>query len=564
MIMLPVILGIAALAIDAGVIYNTRTDLQHTADAGAMAAAAALSTSVFVDDPLEVARQEAIRLVERNNVLGRPVTLDPQVDVVFGRGNYDPVTNTYNFVPTTVLADAVRVIVRCTEGSPNGATDLYFAGLFGLSSTNISASATAAISPRDIAVTADVSGSTRFDSRLRDYQTKKVNTYDVWDGLPGGAYEVDSTWATDEIPADVSQAAGPGWGYFKELCFGHKPDEDGYTPGADPGLIELQKYATWNDTDLSDSLSSLGYNADEIDAIMNPYNEDYYKNRVAVALGLVYWHSGKSGGRWEQEGVPEYDAGNGNDTIGSSEIVCAEQVFQKSMSTSKSIWCDYTNYMRYSGPFQYRFGLKTFTDYLVEQRASPSQTPEFASAPLQPLQAIKDAINYLSTLLTELETIDRMSLHSYSTDGEHQVDLTGSHVDVSNRLNEIQPYGSTNMGAGLERAIEELTGPRGRPMMRKVIILLTDGYANVDRWGNSTSSGGKAYAIEEAERAASLGLQIITISVGVNSDQALMEQIAGIGKGDHYHVEGTATQYTADLVSIFTQIGGRRFVDLIE
>ncbi len=563
-IMFPIIMGVAALTIDLGVIYNTRADLQRAADAAAFAAAAALSEATFAVDPLEVARQEAIKMAEANPVLGRRVTLRAQTDVIFGRGNYDPVTNTYNFVPSERLPDAVRIIVRQEEGSVNGPTGLLFAGVFGKSATDISASATAAIMPRDIVITADISGSLRFDSRLRDYLTKTVNNFDVWDALPGGGDEMGGTWAPDELPADPDQAAGPGWGYFKQLFYGDDPAMSGYVPPADPGLIHLRRSSTWNEPDLEGYLRDLGYNGAEINAIRKPYYESYYNNRVAVALGLVYWNSGIPGGLWEQRGVDADDAGNGNNAIGSGELEPLERIFNNSLNSSKNIWRDYTNYMRYHPTFRHRFGLKTFVDYLVEKRATPSQTPEFADTPLQPLQALKDAIGFMAELLTERETTDQMSLTTYSWDGIHRVDLSDNFLAVRDSLDSLMPYGATNMGEGLERAIDELTGSRVRPMMRQVIILITDGYANVGRNGQSSSSAGRRYALEEAQRAAELGIQIITISVGQDSDQALMEQIAQSAGGDHFHVEGSVQQYSEDLIAIFTQIGGRRSVDLIE
>jgi len=562
--MLPVLMGIAVLTIDVGVLYNTRADLQRAADAGAMAAAAALSNCQFSRDPLELAREEAIKLVEANPVLGQKITIDPQTDVIFGRGNYDPVSNTYDFVPTSVLPDAVRVRVRCTDDSPNGPADLFFAGFFGKANSDVSASATAAITPRDIVVTADISGSLRFDSLLKYYRTKRINNYDVWDALPGGADEIGwGVWEPDELPADLTQAAGPGWGFFKKLYYGYHLSST-YRPSDDPGFIELKKSHRWNSADLADYVRDLGYNDEEIDAILKPYNERYYRNRAAVALGLVYWNSGMSGGLWENRGVRPSAAGNGNRTIGDGELEGRERLFDNSLSYSKNIWRDYTNYMRNERNFRYRFGAKTFVDYLIMQRVNPSLTPELAHTPLQPLQAIKDAITFMAGLLTERDTTDLVSLTTYSTKGIHRVDLTDNFLEVSDRLNEMSPYGSTNMGAGLERAIEELTGPRNRLFMRKVIVLITDGYANIDRHGRSSSGRGKHYAIEEAERAAELGIQIITVSVGQDSDQNLMKRIAKIGHGDHFHVEGSVEEYSADLIDIFTQIGGRRLVDLIE
>ncbi|MCP4251735.1 MAG: hypothetical protein GY778_32285, partial [bacterium] len=141
-ITLVVSLGFASLTIDVGLLYNAKADLQRAADAGAMAAVGALSCGT-----VENAREVAVRIVGQNPVLGRNVTVDPNVDVVFGRSNYSPQTNRYNFIPESILPDAARVTVRMTEDSPNGPVPLLFAQVIGRQTGNVVATATAAAAP---------------------------------------------------------------------------------------------------------------------------------------------------------------------------------------------------------------------------------------------------------------------------------------------------------------------------------------------------------------------------------------------------------------------------------
>ncbi|RJP40534.1 MAG: VWA domain-containing protein [Phycisphaerales bacterium] len=567
LILLPVIAGFAALTVDVGVIYNSRTDLQRAADAAAMAAALALSDNQFSSDPLELARQEALSIISQNPVLGEQVTLDASTDIVFGRGNFDPTTSTYSFVASEVLPDAVRIIVRKTDTSANGPLNLYFAGIFGHNTTNVSASAAAAITPRDMVVVSDISGSLKFDSLLAYWPTRTINNWEVWDAIPGGSDDIEgiSLWADDELLGDPAQSAGPAWGYFKRLGYGDDLNADGYLPSADGGMVQLRYNFTWNDADLTATLGERGYSAAEIDAINHPYNENYYDNRVAVALGMADWHSGMAGGRWEAEGVDPGDAGNGNVVIGDGEVVFNAAILGHPMSTSANIWRNYASFMKSSsrGSFRWRYGVKTWTDYMINQRVE-ADADTFRDTPLQPMQAIKDAIAFMAEMLWERQTADQMALMTYSNGGLHQIDLTHSFLEVRDSLDSMIPSGATNMGEGLELAIEELQSPRHRPLMRKVIVLITDGIANVDRWGNYSTYGGRQYALEEAQEAADLEYQIITVSVGQGADQSIMEEIATIGHGDHFHVEGSMEEYTADLINVFTQIGGRNVVDLIE
>jgi Flp pilus assembly protein TadG len=575
MVAISALLGFAALTIDVAVIYNTRADLQRAADAGAITAALSLSNNEFSGSPVETARDSAVAAVEQNPVLGQPVTVDPLVDVVFGRGNYDAGTNTYNFAPTTIMPDAVRVTVRMTADSPNGSAKLCLAPVFGKSVCDIEATAVASISPRDMAISADLSGSLRFDSLLRYYQSRAVNNYEIWDALPGGADDTDSVWQIGELPTDLDQAAGPAWGFFKWICYGSDVTAAEYNPSYDAGLVTLQKGYDWADPDLESYLISRGYSAPEIEVIMSSEGGDddddgpvdpTYVYRVAAALGLAHWNSGIPGGLWETLGVPPADAGDGNFSVSDLELVWDETLMGRSAADSSAIWQQYINFMT-GGTFQYRFGVKTVVDFLMERRVEPWNTPELIDTPLQPLQSVKDAVSILVDLLEDIEAVDQLSLEAYSRVGAHEVNLTTNFQSVSDRLNDLGPrqYGSgTNIGDGIKRSIEELTGPRSRASARKVIVLLTDGQANRDEAGNSTEEGGRAYALAQAQAAADLGMQIITISVGYGADQTLMEEIATIGHGTHFHAEGSIEQYTTELQNIFTQVGLKRPVALIE
>jgi hypothetical protein len=42
-----------------------------------------------------------------------------------------------------------------------------------------------------------------------------------------------------------------------------------------------------------------------------------------------------------------------------------------------------------------------------------------------------------------------------------------------------------------------------------------------------------------------------------------MDQIAEIGNGEHLHAEGSIDEYSAQLLQIFVQLGGKRPVELI-
>jgi len=140
----PIYLVAAALAVDFGKIFASQGDLQRAADAAALAAAGAMGGVDPVDQRIAIGREVALQYAELNPVSGEGVTIDSLVDVDFGRSTIDPDTNKYSFTPTMDDPNAVRVRVRQTENSPNGSASLLFAQSFGVATTNISASATAA------------------------------------------------------------------------------------------------------------------------------------------------------------------------------------------------------------------------------------------------------------------------------------------------------------------------------------------------------------------------------------------------------------------------------------
>jgi len=580
-VLLTVLLGFAALTIDAGVMYNTRGDLQRTADAASLAAAARLS-DYSTGDPLPLARDAAVEYVQRNRVFSKTMTLDPSSDVVFGQATYDEQSHSYTFIPTEELPNALRLTVRHTADSSNGAVPLFFANVFGISDADLSARATAVMVPRDIAVVADMSASHTDDSELRHYRQTDVNLYNVWDNWPGGIDDGEgSIWDPNEIPPEwwdgngnAPQAAGPAWGYLKKLGYGTEQIAQNYDPVADPGLIQLPFNQNWSDAKLRSYLFDRGYIQSEVDALMSkqydPNGAWYY--RVSAAMGWAYWNSGQPGGLWEKRGVR---GGNGNNWVGSNELEWTETIGNRDLQTSRLFWLYYTLYTgsdtmmtRTNSNFRFRFGVKTMMNYFMEWFPDNQSTPELSNTPEQPMQAVKDAVNHLVDYLDALNTDDQLSLEIYGTTARHEVDMSLNLPQVSNRLNAMQAAhydGWTNMGGGLTRAIEELTSSRARSASKKMIILLTDGNANVTRDGRiGDPDGGAVYALEEAQAAADLGIKIFAVSVGVDANQSLMDQIAEIGSGEHFHAEGSIEQYSDQLEEIFRRIGGKRPVELIE
>jgi Flp pilus assembly protein TadG len=139
-ILLAVLTGVVAFAVDIGFIATQRTALQRTADAGALAAAAELTPRPGQSINYELAREELRRFVNLNEQLE---VLDD--DIVFGR--YNPAaaagsrfTANYGTGP----ANAVRVTLR-RDGQANGPLNLFFAPVLGRRNTDVRATATVTV-----------------------------------------------------------------------------------------------------------------------------------------------------------------------------------------------------------------------------------------------------------------------------------------------------------------------------------------------------------------------------------------------------------------------------------
>ena len=166
--------GFVALAIDVGMIAVARTQCQNAADAAAMAGARTLTGDSSNANNAANAVLNAVATASANGVLGQPVPA-AQVTVQVGPFAYDPGAQSFPAAPYPGL-----VTVAPGSSPGNNPTDNWsliqanvayqgqyaFAQVFGLSAFNVSATATAAHRPRDIAIILDYSGSMRFASLL--------------------------------------------------------------------------------------------------------------------------------------------------------------------------------------------------------------------------------------------------------------------------------------------------------------------------------------------------------------------------------------------------------------
>ncbi len=602
--------GVAALAIDTGLMFASKQELQNAADAAALAAASQLGQ---LGEMANLATVEASTYSELNKVAGLNVDLI-ESDVVFGHAVLNG--EKFDFQPNEQPYDAVNVTLKRDNTVADGPVSMIFAKTFGVDGANITASATAMLVPRDIDLVIDLSGSMNDDSELRHYDDfasetsgtrpgVQINLEDVWAALPtgtgvNGIMNGANAAAPSHPPSSGSNhpgngsgqpsaatgsgngLSGPRFGWMTK--FGNAVTLGQYTPVGDSGLYYIPRSSTCSDADVIANLTESGYSSAERTALLSgQYDGDstMWRNRVKVLLGLAAWKSKKSGGKYTG------GSGDGDNQVDSNEL--ANQAPWTFDGGSWNSWVDYvsssTSQMKQTdGNFRYRFGIKTFANYLLEQQSNNNSCPELVDAPEQPLQSVKDAVQAMIDLIISLETQDYMALETFAQYGYHELDLPDADSsselvaalqEIPETLNARQAghYTSvTNIGAGLDFAIDELTSSRARESAAKVVILLTDGKPNTN--SSNTYVGNDdpeaiEWCLDRADQAKEMGMTVYTIGVGGDVNEDLCEQIATTPE-NYFFADSNPDpvtgepMYVQQLNEIFETLGGKRPVRLIQ
>jgi hypothetical protein len=146
-ILIVVILGFVAFAVDIGYIANTKTELSRAVDAGALAGVGVLPQGLAATVPV-------VRQYVKANIVGAREVKDEEILVEVGHWN----SATGTFTPSDEYPSALRVVVQ----RPN--QPLFFGRVFGKDDFDLQLEAIAQYQPRDIMLTLDFSASMNDDS----------------------------------------------------------------------------------------------------------------------------------------------------------------------------------------------------------------------------------------------------------------------------------------------------------------------------------------------------------------------------------------------------------------
>lgn len=153
-ITLPLVVIMAAFALDVAWMQLVRTELRTATDAASRAGAKTLSLKQNVPD----ARRAAKEASQRNRVAGEPLQLR-DTEIQFGTSRQATDTSRFNFTAGGTLLNAVRVSGNRTAGSLGGPVDLFLGRVLGVNTFEPQQVATSTQLDRDICLVVDRSGS---------------------------------------------------------------------------------------------------------------------------------------------------------------------------------------------------------------------------------------------------------------------------------------------------------------------------------------------------------------------------------------------------------------------
>jgi Ca-activated chloride channel family protein len=203
-IMLPVILVLAAFAINVAYMELNRTELRVATDAATRAAGRTYAMTGNVAQSRKAGQDTALR----NTVANKPLSLATE-DFVFGKATRASTATRYAFAPATTNINSVQVTGRRTAGSPDGPVKLLFPNMIGRSTYEPKQVATSSQVEVDLALVIDRSGSMAYASNEPTNISKTPagapKGWDFCDAAPPKSRWLDAIAAVDIFLTELNK-----------------------------------------------------------------------------------------------------------------------------------------------------------------------------------------------------------------------------------------------------------------------------------------------------------------------------------------------------------------------
>ncbi|QDV40790.1 von Willebrand factor type A domain protein [Stieleria neptunia] len=144
-----------------------------------------------------------------------------------------------------------------------------------------------------------------------------------------------------------------------------------------------------------------------------------------------------------------------------------------------------------------------------------------------------DAVHAVDKFLHAMEESthdERIALTTYASTPATDVELTDDYESIDDAMDDHSDSfggGGSAIGDGIIDAVEALNhSSYARPWATRVLIVLSDGTQNTG-----------VDAVEAAEQAAADNVMVYAISFTDDADQAMMQDVAAVAAGKHYHAD---------------------------
>lgn len=560
-VLMVVMLGMIAFAVDVGYMYTMQTQLQRSVDAAALAGAGSLV------DGVDVAQAKATEYLVRNPV-GNSMTIvneaevetkvaqfiaEHQDDFQVEAGEWNASTRT--FETTNTIPSTLSVSMEYPS------LPTFFGKILGKDSFAIRASSVAMYQPRDIMVVLDFSGSMNDDSTF------------------GAFGKLGRSWVESNLQLCWQDIGNPTYGSMEFAPKWAKVPGVAPSNSTKPQLhVEYRNTSVYVTSTLNLENVVLQFSGGSkqtfsgLSAKTGTFQGSGGNNGKQIVKVWV-----KSGNNLSGEGTNygepfDFNSSNMNNMVKMAFGLNSVSYPYNGSWDGFIDYCENSSNSNKDAGYRYKYGYLNLMNYWLESRRAYSQTPVLWKTHAQPVRALKDSLAIFMDFITEVEVNDRVGLAVYNApngEGMVEVPLTLEVEDIAEVANQRQAghyHEYTNIGGGLNAARTHLD-QYGRPNAFKMIVLITDGQAN---WRNGSYSIANAenYLISEANLCAhdSRKYPVVTLSLGTNADTDIMEQVATITRSTHFNVPGGASieDYHQQLSDTFRAIAKARPLKLVK